>query len=234
LFLTGQAGIRLDGAWLLSSFERDIRNLAEGSYTYSTSEEGQPTPTPSAQDLTASVFEIGSFNNPSMEGPLVDAPARTIEVNIGFWSIPAKSQAQNDLEVDFLMFVTSPQGYGIYLENVLDVNNPNSAGINGPPVVLGIDLPAELQERFASLRLIGNTEKETAGTYRSRGVLDYQPTLRAWVDLAQQYFTDEISLDQFLTQYQQSLIDNFDGILEHQGLTPEDLEDPSRKPQNFP
>jgi len=232
LFLTGQAAIRLDGAWLISSFERDIRNLAEGTYNYTGAEASGATPTPSAGDLAASVFEIGSFNNPSMEGEFVDAPARTIEVNIGFWSIPAKSQQQNDLEVDFMMFVTSPEGYGIYLQNVLDPNNADSVGINGPPTIQGISLPPELEARFDALRLIGNTEKDTAGTYRSRGVADYQPSVRAWVDLAQSYFLGDITVDEFLDSYQQSLMDNFDGILEHQNLTPEDLEDPSRRPEN--
>ena len=69
LFLTGKAAIRLDGAWLLSSFERDVRNLAEGTYNYTASAADAPTPTPSAGDLAAKVFTVGSFNNPSMEGP---------------------------------------------------------------------------------------------------------------------------------------------------------------------
>ncbi|MCD6290614.1 MAG: extracellular solute-binding protein, partial [Anaerolineae bacterium] len=232
LFLTQKAAIRLDGAWLLSSFEKDIRSLAEGKYSYAATKEGAPTPTPSAEDLAATVFEIGSFNNPTMEGPEVDAPARTIEVNIGFWSIPKKDQQQNDLEVDFLMFVTSPEGYGIYLQNRLDPNNPHG-GIAGPPVVKNVKLPPELVGRFANLRLIGNTEKDTAGTYRSRGVYDYQPTVREWVDLAQQYFTNKISLDEFLDKYQASIDKHFNGILEHLRLTPEDLQDPSKKPANF-
>lgn len=233
LFLTGRAGIRLDGAWLLSTFEKDIRSLAEGSYNYvAGGEEGAPTPTPAAEDLAAAVFELGSFNNPSMEGEFVDAPARTIEVNIGFWSVPAKDQAQNDLEVDFLMFVTSPEGYGLYLENKLDSNNANG-GINGPPIVQNVELPEAFADRFANLRLIGNTEKDTAGTYRSRGVADYQPSVREWVDLAQRYFLGEITLDEFLEQYQTSLMNNFEAVLEHQNLTPEDLEDPSKKPKNF-
>ena len=116
---------------------------------------------------------------------------------------------------------------------MLDPNNSDSAGINGPPVVQGVALPGDLQARFDSLRLIGNTEKDTAGTYRSRGVADYQPSVRAWVDLAQRYFSDELSLDDFLKQYQQSLMDNFDGILQQQNLTPDDLKDPTRKPENF-
>ncbi|MBE2238477.1 MAG: carbohydrate ABC transporter substrate-binding protein [Caldilineaceae bacterium] len=232
LFLTQKAAIRLDGAWLLSSFEKDIRNLAEGTYSYAGADAAAATPTPSADDLAASVFEIGSFNNPTMEGPEVDAPARTIEVNIGFWSIPKKDQAQNNLEVDFLMFTTSPEGYGLYLENRLDPNNPQG-GVNGPPVIKNVSLPPEYAERFASLKLIGNTEKDTAGTYRARGVADYQPTVREWVDLAQQYFTDKITLDEFLDQYQAALENNFDAVLEHQQLTPTDLEDPTKKPANF-
>jgi ABC-type glycerol-3-phosphate transport system substrate-binding protein len=232
LFLTGKAAIRLDGAWLLSNFEKNIRSLAEGTYNYVGAEAGAPTPTPSAEDLAASVFELGTFNNPTMEGGEVDAPARTIEVNIGFWSVPKKDQAQNDLEVDFLMFVTSPQGAGIYLQNKLDPNNPNG-GINGPLAINNVELPAELAERFAGLRLIGNTEKDTAGTYRSRGVNDYQPTVREWVDLAHQYFLGEITLDAFLDGYQQSIMNNFEGILEHSNLTPADLEDPSKRPENF-
>ncbi|MBN1283907.1 MAG: carbohydrate ABC transporter substrate-binding protein [Anaerolineae bacterium] len=232
LFLTSKAAIRLDGAWLLSTFEKDIRSLAEGTYNYAAGGEGMPTPTPSADDLAAAVFEIGTFNNPTMEGPEVDAPARTIEVNIGFWSVPEKDQAQNDLEVDFLMFVTSPQGQGIYLANKLDPNNPNG-GINGPVVIKDVVLPDEIASRFEGLRLIGNTEKDTAGTYRARGIADYQPTVREWVDLAQRYFLGEITLDDFLTGYQASLENHFDEILEHMNLTPEDLDDPSKKPENF-
>jgi len=231
LFLTQKAAIRLDGAWLLTNFEKNIRSLAEGTYSYAAGEEGAPTPTPSADDQAATVFELGTFNNPSMEGPEVDSPARTIEVNIGFWGVPKKDQAQNDLEMDFIMFVTSPEGFGLYLQNKLDPNNPNG-GIAGPPAVRDAQLPPELADRFAGLRLIGNTEKDTAGSYRSRGVNDFQPSVREWVDLAQQYFTNEITLDQFLESYEQSLMNNFDGILEHSNITPQDLEDPTKKPEN--
>jgi raffinose/stachyose/melibiose transport system substrate-binding protein len=232
LFLTQKAAIRLDGAWLLANFEKDVRSLAEGTYSYTAAESGAPTPTPSTDDLAANGFDSGSFNNPTMEGDQVNAEARTIEVNIGFWSVPKKDQQQNDLEVDFLMFATSPEGFGAYLQNRLDPNNPHG-GISGPPAVKNVDLPGDLAERFNNLKLIGNTEKSTAGTYRARGVGDYQPTVREWVDLAQQYFTDKITLDEFLEQYQASLERNFDGILEHMRLTPEDLEDPTKKPANF-
>jgi ABC-type glycerol-3-phosphate transport system substrate-binding protein len=230
LFLTSEAAIRLDVAALLGNFERDLNNLAEGKYvSQAGAEEGQPTPTP-LPGRQLERFEIGSFNNPTMEGPEVDAPARTIEVNIGFLSVPKKDQAQNDLEMNFLMFLTSPDGFGIYLENRLDPNNAGSSGIAGPPIVKDVSLPPELADKFAQLKLIGNTEKTTAGTYRARGIADYQPSVREWVDLAQQYFAGDLELNAFLDAYQQSVDTLFPQILEHMQLTEDDLANPEKKP----
>jgi raffinose/stachyose/melibiose transport system substrate-binding protein len=230
LFLTQKAAIRLDVAALLGNFERDIANLAQGRYIPAGgAAEGEPTPVP-IQDASAELFTIGSFNNPTMEGPEVIAPARTIEVNIGFLSVPKKDQAQNDLEVDFLMYLTSPEGFGTYVENRLDPNNAGSAGLNGPPIVKNVELPADLAGKFAQLKLIGNSEKTTAGTYRARGVADYQPSVREWVDLAQQYFSGEITQEEFLNSYQESIDRLFPEILTHQQLTDADLESPEKKP----
>ena len=229
LFLTSKAAIRLDVAALLGNFERDLKNLSEGKYISSAGgrEDTPATPLPS-QDVET--FEIGSFNNPSMEGDHVDAPARTIEVNIGFLSVPKKDQAQNDLEMDFLMFLTSPEGFGVYLQNRLDPNNAGSAGVNGPPIVKDVSLPGDLASKFAQLKLIGNTEKDTAGGYRARGISDYQPSVREWVDLAQQYFAGDIGLQEFLDGYQASVDRLFPEILTHLQLTDDDLAHPEKKP----
>jgi len=230
LFLTSQAAIRLDVAGLLGNFQRDLNNLAVGKYVSqggSADTAATPTTLP-AQDVQT--FDIGSFNNPTMEGPEVNAPARTIEVNIGFYSVPKKDQAQNDLEMNFLMYLTSPEGFGIYLQNRLDPNNAGSTGVNGPPIVTGVQLPSELAERFAQLKLIGNTEKDTAGTYRARGISDYQPSVREWVDLAQQYFSGDLDLQGFLDGYQASVDKLFPEILESMQLTDDDLAHPEKKP----
>ena len=227
LFLTGEAAIRLDVAALLGNFERDLRNLAEGRYIPAGGDAAEATPLP-GREIQA--FEIGSFNNPTMEGPEVDAPARTIEVNIGFLSVPKKDQAQNDLEMDFLMYFNSPEGYGVYLENRLDPDNAQSGGVVGPPIVKDVALPEDLAEKFAQLKLIGNTEKDTAGTYRARGIADYQPSVREWVDLAQQYFAGDLELQEFLDAYQASVDNLFPEILEHMQLTEEDLANPDKRP----
>lgn len=230
LFLTSKAAIRLDVAALLGNFERDLKSLSEGRYiSPAGGGEGAPPATPlPGQDVTA--FQIGSFNNPSMEGPEVNAPARTIEVNIGFLSVPKKDQAQNDLEMDFLMYLTSPEGFGTYLENRLDPNNAGSTGIAGPPIVKDVTLPKELADKFAQLKLIGNTEKTTAGTYRARGIADYQPSVREWVDLAQQFFAGDLEIQPFLDAYQASVDKLFPEILGQLQLTTDDLDHPDKKP----
>lgn len=228
LFLTSKAAIRLDIAALLGNFERDLRSLSEGRYVSSAGGGDTPaTPLP-GQDVTA--FDIGSFNNPTMEGAEVNARARTIEVNIGFLSVPKKDQTQNDLEMDFLMYLTSPEGFGLYVKNRLDTNNAGSTGIAGPPIVKDVALPADLEAKFAQLKLIGNTEKDTAGTYRSRGISDYQPSVREWVDLAQQFFAGDLEIQKFLDGYQASVDKLFPEILGHLQLTDEDLTNPDKKP----
>jgi ABC-type glycerol-3-phosphate transport system substrate-binding protein len=230
LFLTSEAAIRLDVAALLGNFERDLNSLAQGTYvSQGATTEGAPPATP-LPGRSLEQFEIGSFNNPTMEGPEVISPARTIEVNIGFLSVPKKDQAQNDLEMNFLMYLTSPEGFGIYLENRLDPNNSGSTGIAGPPIVTGVQLPADLADKFAQLKLIGNTEKDTAGTYRARGVSDYQPSVREWVDLAQQYFAGDLELQPFLDAYQASIDSLFAEILDSMQLTEDDLANPEKKP----
>ena len=225
LFLTSQAAIRLDVAALLGNFGRDLKNLSEGKYVSGSGDKATPV---ASQDVTA--FEIGSFNNPTMEGPAVDAKARTIEVNIGFLSVPRKDQAQNDLEMDFLEYLTSPEGFGIYLQNRLDPTNAGSGGINGPPIVKNVELPGDLATKFAQLKLIGNTEKTTAGSYRARGVADYQPSVREWVDLAQQYFAGDLELQEFLDKYQASIDRLYPDILTQMQLTEDDVAHPEKKP----
>ncbi len=84
--------------------------------------------------------------------------------------------------------------------------------------------------QFAQLKLIGNTEKDTAGTYRARGINDYQPSVREWVDLAQQFFAGDLELQPFLDAYQASVDSLFAEILDSMQLTEADLANPEKKP----
>jgi ABC-type glycerol-3-phosphate transport system substrate-binding protein len=232
LFLTQKAAMWLDGSWFFTTFEKNIKSLAEG--TYYQDREGFEDYEYSEEEKAATVFELGTFYHPTMENPFSDAKTRTIEVNIGFWSVPVKDQAQTDLTMDFLMWATSPEGFAIYMENKLDPDNLNG-GVNGPPIVKGFELPEPFASRFAGATMIGNTQKPT-GTMKgySRGVGDYQPTVREWTDLSQQLFGGDIDLDTFLANYQESIEGHFEEYLTEHLLWIDGvdaLEEPEKEPE---
>jgi ABC-type glycerol-3-phosphate transport system substrate-binding protein len=230
LFLSGKALFWLDGGWMISTFQKDINNLRTGKFF--TVKEGQPTPTLDPSFQTIKPFEFGTFDNPKMMAAEALAPwQRTIEWPVGFWSVPVKGQKQNDLELDFMMYVTSPEGYGIYVQNKIDPNNLNG-GLIGPFIVKGVALPPEVAAMFKDIKPIGNTEKTTAGSFFSRGIADYQPMVREWVNLAQQYFTGKIDLDTYIQKYDEVLRrpDLWKGMLDQLKLTEDDLAHPEKKP----
>lgn len=210
LFLQQKAAILLDGGWRLTSFEKDLNNL-------------KVTKTKHA----LKPFKLGVFNNPSMTGPYVQAPARTISVAIDFYGVPKKSFAQNKLNVDFLMWYTSPKGYGQYIK--ASVASPNGS-ITGPPIVKNVELPASLRARFAAVKDIGNTEKAGTAGVGARGFDDYQPSVRTWVNLMQEYLSNKITTAQFAKAEQQNIQSNFENVLKFDKLTDGDLKTPAKQP----
>ena len=209
LFLSQKAAMRLDGAWLITSFDKDL--------TDSTKNGGSET--------ALAPFEYGVFPMPTMEGPEVDAPVRTIEVPIGFLSVVKKDQEHNELVMDFMNYYASSVGYSVYLDATLK----DGQGIAGPPILKDVQVGAALQEKFDNLKLLGNTEKNNAMGALSRGVADFQPSVREWVSLAQEYFSGKKTVDEFLTEYQKSLDKNFEGALKSQKFEVEDLKTPEKK-----
>jgi len=210
LFLRQKAAILLDGGWRLSSFEKDLNNLKV-----------------TKSKTALKPFTLSSFNNPSMTGPYVQAPARTIEVAIDFYGVPKKSFAQNKLNVDFLMWFTSPKGYGKFID--ASVNSPDGS-LTGPPIIRNVELPANLKERYAKLKFIGNTEKGGTSGVGARGFDDYQPSVRGWVSLVQQYFSNKLTTAQFAAAEQKNVQDNFENVLAFQKLKDSDLLTPAKKP----
>lgn len=210
LFLQQKAAILLEGGSRLTSFDKDLKNL---------------TLTKTRHALKP--FTLGVFNNPSMTGPYVEAPVRTISVAIDFYGVPKKSFAQNRLNVDFLMWFTSPQGYATYIN--ASVASPNGRLI-GPPIVKNVELPASLRARFAAIKQIGNTEKSGTSGVGARGLDDYQPSVRTWVNLVQQYFSNRISTAQFARAEEQNLQSNWENVLKFDGLRDSDLRTPWKQP----
>ena len=232
LFLTQKAAIWQVSGGFVTSFPRDIAKLAEGVY-FKAPQEGDPTPTPSAAEKAAVVFDYGTFAFPTIEGQYVQGKARANELTAGYLCIPVKDRKQNDLEADFIMFWTSPKGMEIYLQNKLDPNNLQG-GIAGPPLIKGAKLPPEWESKFANMRFIGNYEKPGApGDKVARGFYFYEPTKREWAVLAQRFFNDEITAEEFGKAYQKLLEDNWDGLLAFLNISPEDLDYPEKRPPKW-
>lgn len=210
-FLTGKSATMLGDP---SSFWQIPKDFADAELTGS---EGGVEP-----------FEYGFFNFPTIDDELVLADVRTIHIPVGFYGAVAKDAEQNALTVDFLQFWTSPEGYNIYLEAI---QNSDGMSLTGPPALNGIDLPADMEEAFAQFESIGNMEGlPNAANVLARGLYDYQPSVQDWVSLTQRYFADELTVQEYLQQYQQNIDKDFENALKERNFELSDLEHVERKP----
>lgn len=198
LFLTGKAGVWMDASWFFSQFEKFMGDSALG----------------------LNRFDYGTFNMVDVDNsPLVQAPTRTIDNPAGYWVTPKKDKAQNDLEVDFLMFMTTPKMAGLLTETTL--KDPKGDLI-GPPMIEGVELSETWKQRFA---VIGGRGQGEGGAPGIHGI-DAENT-REWVDLSQQYAADKLNEDQYFTQFQASVEKAVPRVAKAQGY---DLDKPGQKP----
>lgn len=173
-------------------------------------------------------FEYGFFNMPSMEGPEVKGAARTIQIPVGSYGIVNKSAEQNALNMDFLMFLTSPEGYKVYVEAI---QNSPDASLDGAPALKDITLPEEMTAAFADFAPIGNTEGyDSAANILARGLWDYQPSVQDWVGSVQKYFAGKITTEQYLNELQANIDKYFDAALKERNLELSDLNTPEKRP----
>jgi hypothetical protein len=142
--------------------------------------------------------------------------------------------AQNDLEMDFVMYWTSPEGMSVFTKNRLDPNNLQSAGIAGPPIVKGVELPADVTAKLQRLKFIGNYEKPgNPGDAVARGFFKHQPSLRDWVDLFQSYLRGDMDAKAYGTRYQALLEKHWPDLLKFLNVTDADLNTPEKRPPNW-
>jgi raffinose/stachyose/melibiose transport system substrate-binding protein len=211
LFLTGKAATMMGTPGSYWQLPKDFADEAK------TGAQGGVTP-----------FDYGFFNMPSMEGPEVMAPARTIHIPIGFYSFVAKDAKQTELDMDFMMYLTSPEGYKVYLTAI---QNSADAALAGAPALKDIVLPDEMAAAFANFDSIGNTEGfPSAANSVARGVWDHQPSVQDWVGLVQRYFGGQLTTEQYMKEYQ-GIVDKYlEPSMKEKKLELTDLEHPERRP----
>ena len=228
LFYSGRALCVYDGGWMLSSFDKSIKRLQAGEFFVAA--EGEPTPTPDPALAGVEGFDLGLFPSPPQTHPDIAVSfQRTIEQPIGFWGIPVKDQKQNELEVDFAMFATSPKVVAARWAAELAPDNAEGSVI-GPPAIVGVEMPGKWKSVFGQLKFQGNCQKPHPKGMTSGGLAGNLPLWRA---LMADFYDAEISAEQWRDEVRKLWDDNFEEILKTQRLTLDDLETPEKKPPGF-
>lgn len=216
MFAQGKAAMIIDGGWRLTEHARDMKALQKGEAL----KDADGNVIENAQ-----VFELGTFNMPSMEGPEFLAPARTIEVAVGFIGAISKSVEHDEAVVDFLMYYTSPEGYGAYLSTGIE----NGMSVNGPALVDGVELPEEYAAMFANLSFIGNCQKGYNAAL-ARGIGDNQEALRAWYGYTMDLLNGKIDIDTWGKMHQENQMGHLAEVLAASKINPSDLDNPANEP----
>jgi raffinose/stachyose/melibiose transport system substrate-binding protein len=219
MFLTGKAAMIINGGWFFPEFKHAMDNLAGGKEIKSgeTKIEG------------VQKFEMGSFNNPSMEGAGIEATARTIEVALGFISGVKKDKAHDDLVADFMMYYSSKEGFGKYMAAGL------TAGWNpaGPALVYDVELPAEYTSLFSEVKFVGNGQKGF-GNMLARGAKsnkgDIDTSYREWYKYTQDFFTGKIDVNKWATLHKANFIKYLPEMMKNSGISENDLKNPQTAP----
>ncbi len=161
-----------------------------------------------------------------MEGPDFQAPARTIEVPIGYVGAIKKDKAHDDMVMDFLMYYSSKDGYSKYMSAGLQ----NDWVPYGPPVVYGVQLPEEYDSVFKQLKMIGNMQK-SGGILVARGAPnDIQESFREWYQYTGDFMKDKITIDQWGVKQRANVKKYFPNSLKAAGFNASDLDNPQNAP----
>lgn len=222
IFYQQKAAIILDGAWRIGQFKTQMEQLTSGEDLELTEDN-----VISAEGITP--FEMGTFNMPSMEGEGIEAPARTIEVANGFLGAIKKDKAHDDAVADFLMYLSSAEGYTQYLTAGYDAGMT----INGSTLVYGAELPGDVQSMFDSLTFIGNVQKGN-GVRLARGLAgsagDITESYRLFYDYCYRYLTGEIDIEQWITEHCANIEQYLPEAMTTSGVSMTDIENPQNAP----
>lgn len=217
LFYQGKAAILVDGGWRIANFKRDMEKLTAGEAVKKAD---------GTEMSGVKPFDLGNFTPPSMVGPEFEAPARSIEVAVGFVGAVKKDQAQNELLIDFLMYFSSADGFSKYMTGLLE----DDGTPNGPALVYGVELPEEYAALYEDMDFVGNCQKGFA-QFLARGVgFGVKESIRDWYGYTQEFLTDQISVEDWGEEHQKNIDKYFPDLLLALKLTPEDLKNPQNEP----
>ena len=213
-FLQQKVAILADGSWSLGQLTADLASLSP-----------ERLKELEIDADTVATFEWGTFENPGMEGDLVQCPPRSVESATGeYISVIEKDQEQTNLTMDFVMFWLSKVGYQPYLDAQWEV-----AGFSpgGPLQVRGVTVPETETALFENLKEMGNAEISYNNFWVSGAGGQHLDNLH---NLMADALSDKITPEEYAKQLQAYHEKNFADYLELAELTQADIDDPARQP----
>jgi len=212
-FLQQQTAIMSNGTWSIPTMIRDMESISPERLEQLKIE------------TDISPFAWSTFENPSMMTSLVKTSAKAVESAPGpYLSIINKNQEQVDRSLAVVMFFSTAPGFSLWNEGLRQANEFSPAG---PLLVNNMQDPPEIQELWDQLTFTGNAETNYNGFWTSAGGGDFQTDLR---NLFKNVLEETITPDEYATQLQAYITDNFEGIVGRINLTMDDIRNPAREP----
>lgn len=213
-FYRGDIAMIIEGAYAVPRYYAELEKEEQKA-------EENPNYTPNIMK-----FEVGTFNMPSMEGEYILAPARTIEVPVGFYGIIDKNKTHTDKVIDFMMYFSSAEGFKLYQDALI----ANGGVPTGSVLIDGVELPEKYEQMYADLVPVGNCQKSPCQTIARGAANDVQASVREWYTYTQEYFNGQITIDEWAEKHKQNVNKYFDDSLRAAGISRNDLLYPQNRP----
>lgn len=213
-FLQQQAAIMSNGTWSIPTLLRDMDSMSPERLEQLGIESSDIQP-----------FSWATFENPSMQGSLVQTQAKAVESAPGpYLGIIDKSQEQVDNALLFVMFFSTAPGFSLYNEGLMQANDFNPAG---PLLVNNMEDPADIQAVWDQLEFKGNAEANYNGFWTSGGGGDYRTDLR---NMFKSVLEEDVAPEEYATQLQAYIDENIEDMIEFSNFTMDDVRNPAREP----
>ena len=217
-FYQGEAAMYVSGGWSIVGYLRMMEEFeANGFYV---DEEGN--------EISGETFTLGTFPMPDMEGEGIVASARTIEgPSVGIMCM-SKDQEHNDLVMDFMMFLTSAEGMGLYINEML----ANGGSVDGPSTVYDVEYPEKVAAAFEDIELVGTAGSGYLNLW-TKGVPLVDESGREFYNNSYKYFMGEITVDELLAGLQENVATYLPYLMQGLNISEEDIKNPANAPAGY-
>lgn len=212
-FLQQKVAMMINGSWSLPTLTSDLASLSPERLKQLKIPPGSIKP-----------FRWGTFENPAMQGNLVQSKARSVESASGeYVSIVDKGSETTAVTSDFVMFWLSKAGYQPYMDAMVKSHH---WAPSGPVKIKGLREP-KANEIFSQLKFAGNAEANYNGFWTGGATPAQTTDLH---NLLKDCLQGKLTPTEYASQLQAYVMDHLDESIKAAGLSQADLDNPARRP----